>query len=127
MGGDRPWCMSAFNSRLIGVLVAVAIGLLPSLASAQSRNLIALERRWQALDEAEKYAEALPIAEMAVQLSEAERGPTHTGTANLLNNLGTLYESLGRYSEAETMLRRKFRHPSERPRCGSPGRVSELQ
>jgi hypothetical protein len=42
----------------------------------------------------------------SLQICETQLGPDHPATASSLNNLAALYESMGRYSEAEPLYLR---------------------
>jgi tetratricopeptide (TPR) repeat protein len=48
----------------------------------------------------------LPFPEKAVRLSEEEFGPDHPELATDLNNLATLYQAQGKYTEAEPLYER---------------------
>nr|NCS30880.1 tetratricopeptide repeat protein [Microcystis aeruginosa F13-15] len=50
-----------------------------------------------------KYNEAIPLAEQALAIRKQQLGDNHPSTATSLNNLAALYESQGRYSEAEPL------------------------
>ncbi len=78
----------------------------PLPAVAQSPELMAAYRQYQALEALGKYAEAEPFARQALELGEAEFGTDHTTYATLLNNLALLYDSQGRYGEAEPLYKR---------------------
>jgi len=56
-----------------------------------------------------KYAEAIPLAERVLQISETELGPSHPDTATNLNNLAGLYQAQGRYAEAEPLYQRALK------------------
>ena len=53
-----------------------------------------------------RFSEAVPLAEAALALAEAELGPEHRNTLTMVNNLASLYKNLGRYSDAEPLYRR---------------------
>jgi len=53
-----------------------------------------------------RHREAIPLAERALAISEAQLGPDHLSTATNLNNLAELYRSMGRYEEAEPLYQR---------------------
>ncbi|MCA1815362.1 MAG: CHAT domain-containing protein [Acidobacteria bacterium] len=55
---------------------------------------------------AAKYAEALPLAERALELGEKELGPEHTYVAYLLVEVGGVYSDKGNYAQAERLLKR---------------------
>jgi len=54
----------------------------------------------------DKYAEAIPIAETALEIREKALGNRHPEVALCLNYLGVLYKSLGNYSKAEYFYKR---------------------
>ena len=58
------------------------------------------------LDNAGRYSEAIPLAEHALAIREAQLGPDHPATASSLNDLAGLYDSMGRYGEAEPLYQR---------------------
>jgi len=53
-----------------------------------------------------RSGEAIPLAERALAIREAQLGAEHPDTASSLNNLASLYESMGRYREAEPLYKR---------------------
>jgi tetratricopeptide (TPR) repeat protein len=58
------------------------------------------------LYQAGKFTEAIPLAERALALGVKALGPEHLDVATSLNNLALLYESQGRYAEAEPLYKR---------------------
>ena len=52
------------------------------------------------------YKEAIKFARIALDLTEKQVGPNHQEVADILNDLGVLYESLGRNVEAEPLFKR---------------------
>jgi CHAT domain-containing protein/Tfp pilus assembly protein PilF len=73
----------------------------PRLLEAQSAFDEAMK-----LQEAGKYAEAIPKAEHALTLREATLGGAHLMVAANLNILGTLYSNQGEYARAEPLKQR---------------------
>jgi CHAT domain-containing protein/Tfp pilus assembly protein PilF len=53
-----------------------------------------------------RYAEAIPLAQKAVDILEKALGPEHIDVANSLNNLALLYLSMGNYAKAEPLYQR---------------------
>ena len=53
------------------------------------------------------YASAREYLRQAIGLQEARLGPTHPVLANILNNLGAIYEREGKPAEAEDCYRRR--------------------
>jgi tetratricopeptide (TPR) repeat protein len=89
----------------------VAILLLLALASP----LAAQEARWDQLTEQAtelreqgKDAEAIRVAEEAVQVAEATFGADHQNLALSLNTLGLMYDEQGKYAEAELLFKRSL-------------------
>ena len=110
--------------RILACILIAAI--IPSAAQAQSADeLAALNRQVVQLHRQGKYAAASALAEQVLAASERmlgtehpdtlrsalasyERvlGPEHPDTLISVNNLGLLYDALGRYGEAELLHRR---------------------
>ena len=67
---------------------------------------ISLNNLAMALASAGDYAEAEPLLQRALAISEKVRDPEHPLTATSLNNLGTLYRDQGRYAQAVPLLQR---------------------
>jgi CHAT domain-containing protein/tetratricopeptide (TPR) repeat protein len=55
-----------------------------------------------------KYAEAIPIAERAVDLARKRHGEEHTEFATAIAWLASVYRAQGRYAEAEPLYRRSL-------------------
>lgn len=53
-----------------------------------------------------KFAEAIPIAQESVELSETTFGPEHPGMAVSLGHLAILYDNMRDYAKAEPLYRR---------------------
>jgi len=53
-----------------------------------------------------RYADAEPLYERALEISESRRGPDNAGTAAILNKLARLYFRQSRYAEAEPRYKR---------------------
>ncbi len=83
-------------------------------ATASYREALALRNNDEAglnnlalaLLSAGDYAEAEPLLQRALTISEKTLGPEHPETAAGLNNLAGLYIGQGRYAEAEPLLQR---------------------
>jgi tetratricopeptide (TPR) repeat protein len=56
------------------------------------------------LYQAERYSEAIPIAEEAVAIYREQLGDNHPNVALSLNSLALVYEGQGRYGEAESLF-----------------------
>ncbi len=70
--------------------------------------LVALNQRISALYDAGKYAEAIPLAERALELTRSQRGPDHLDTATRMGWLALLYTSVDRTAEAEPLHQRSI-------------------
>ena len=55
-----------------------------------------------------KYAEAEPLYQRALRITETALGPDHPSVAIRLNNLALLYKTQGKYAEAEPLYQRSF-------------------
>ena len=73
---------------------------------AQADELQDAFDQYKALNEQGTYQEALPFAQEAVRLGEVKFGKDDKTTAIFLNNLGTLYDTLGDYDKAEPLIKR---------------------
>ena len=94
---------AALCGLVIGMgFLTVAVGVLP----ADAQDAAALNQRVSALLDAGKYAEALPLAQQAVESSEQAHGATHPAILPSLNNLALAYEATGAYPKAETVFLR---------------------
>jgi tetratricopeptide (TPR) repeat protein len=84
----------------------------------------ALNVRVVALVNAGKYANAEPVARVALDRGERSLGAEHPRTLASLNNLAALYQVQGRFGEAEPLLRRAF---ADRQRVLGTGHPDNLQ
>src|SRR5947207_12046554 len=73
---------------------------------AKPDDLSSLLGQARQLYEAGKYAEAVPLAQRAVELAEKRFGPEHPNVATSLNYLAELYHEQGRYAEAVPLPQR---------------------
>ncbi|RMH72917.1 MAG: tetratricopeptide repeat protein, partial [Cyanobacteria bacterium J007] len=71
--------------------------------SENSRSWETLNQQIVQLYQQGQYVAAIPLAERAVQLAQEQWGKEHPNVATSLNNLAGLYESQGRYAEAEPL------------------------
>ncbi len=94
---------------------AVCKQLVPHVQAIATRQAIALEtNEWaQLLGQTGhylynqgRYAEAEPLYQRALAISEQQLGPDHPAVATRLNNLAELYRDQGRYAEAEPLYLR---------------------
>ena len=102
------------------VLLALGLWILACPASsAADDDPDALNQQVNQLIEQGKYREAIPIAERAVEVSKRALGPEHRETADALNKLGFLFQTIGDYAKAEPpyrealQIRRKVLGPED--------------
>ena len=89
------------------LLVAMLAIAAPMAAQAQgAADIDALNKEVAALYGQGKYAEAIPLAKKALELTRAQKGPNHLDTAARTGWLALLYKVQGRYGEAEPLYRR---------------------
>ncbi|MCK5274990.1 MAG: tetratricopeptide repeat protein, partial [Alphaproteobacteria bacterium] len=69
--------------------------------SAQSMDSVHMYARFVELYAQGRNREALPFGEEAVRLGEQEFGAENPTVAKMIDSLGLLYASMGRYTEAE--------------------------
>jgi len=94
------------NAFLAGVLVVPLWILSMQNALSQMNDLAALNQRVIQLHQAGQNAEAILLAEKAVNLAQAKLGPDSKDTGKLLSVLGELYRETGRFAEAESALKK---------------------
>ena len=97
------------TDRLVGRILAAMLLVnccVGAPAIAQQREAAPLKKRIVELDHAGKYAEAIPLAERYLAITEKASGPGHAYVASFL--LGTLYLEQGRYADAEPLLKRSL-------------------
>jgi len=78
-------------------------------ATETDRSLVAvdqLNQRVAVLYQAERYEEAMPLAEQALAIGEEALGENHSLVFTSLNNLATLYQAQDSYTQAETLFQR---------------------
>lgn len=72
-------------------------------------TLAALRYRIHQLQRSAKFSKSIPLAQIALTLSEVFLGPAQPGTARSLNILATQYEYSGNYNKAEPLYRLSLR------------------
>jgi CHAT domain-containing protein/Tfp pilus assembly protein PilF len=87
-------------------LVILLLLLLPSPIAAQDARWSELIKQARALRSQGKYAEAIPVAEKAVQEAEHTFGADDKKLALSLSFLGIMLDDQGKYSEAEPLYTR---------------------
>src|SRR6187399_728957 len=87
--------------------IAVAFPLLANAVSDADR--IAVYREFRVQYDAKKYAEAQPLAERLVELTEAQYGSEELPLTNPLTNLATVHYKLGHYAAAIENYQRTLR------------------
>ena len=76
-----------------------------SNASAQMREIVEMNQQAQRLWMAGRNAEAIALAEKSIEKSKATLGANDKNTGILESQLGNFYREVGRYADAERMLR----------------------
>jgi CHAT domain-containing protein len=92
------------SSNRLALALCLAFAANVSLVAPSSAGLAADSTRINALGDAGKYSEAIPLAE--AMLANMEKGPPSKNLAGALNNLAHLYGEVGRDAEAEPMFKR---------------------
>jgi CHAT domain-containing protein/Tfp pilus assembly protein PilF len=87
-------------------VIVAGLGLAVGVPPVGAQDPAALNQRVSALLDAGKYADALPLAHQAVELSEQAHGATHPAIVPSLNNLALAYEATGAYAKAEPVFLR---------------------
>jgi CHAT domain-containing protein/Tfp pilus assembly protein PilF len=91
------------NRLALMICVALAAGISFG-APSSAEGLAAQSARIDALGNAGKYSEAIPLAE--AMLANLEKGPPTRDLAGAMNNLAQLYGDVGRDAEAEPLFKR---------------------
>jgi tetratricopeptide (TPR) repeat protein len=100
----RPLAKSPFVLLALGLLIlACPAGL------TEDDDPKALNQQVNQLIEQEKYQEAIPIAQRALEVAKRVRGPQRAETAVALNDLGFLYKKIGGYSKAVPLYQEALR------------------
>lgn len=84
----------------------IASGESVSPAANDEAKIVSLNQRVALLYKLGDYAEAIPVAQECVELSETVRGPDDPKTAMELNNLAEVYAGTGDYAKAEPLYER---------------------
>jgi tetratricopeptide (TPR) repeat protein len=85
------------------------ISLLAAVSSEDQSKIASLNKKVGQLYQAGKFAEAIPIAQKSLQLSEKTRGKDARDTATSLDDLGLLYIEMADYAKAEPLLQRSLK------------------
>ena len=91
-------------ARFVAAATLVLLACLPS--SAQEARWKELFAQAGQLKQQGKPVQALPVAQEAERVAEATFGPENAYTLASINRLATIYDDLGRYSEAEPLYKR---------------------
>jgi len=91
---------------VLATLIVASFIAWPTAASAQSREAAALEAQETALINAERYQEALPLAQRVLAISEATWGPDNPKTANSVFNVALINQYLGNDADAAALFQR---------------------
>ena len=88
------------------ILLVLSIG--PALGQQELKEVNELNRKVEKFSQAGKYAEAIPLAQRALELREQALEATHPGVAQSLNILAELYRNQGQYARAEPLFKRSL-------------------
>ena len=102
---------------LLGALLLVACLSVPTIAPAQNTNAAAFRAandRVVTLHQGSAHVMAIRLAEQILETAERVLGPEYPDTLVILNNLAFLYQSQGRYGEAEPLYRLALKAARER-------------
>ena len=88
---------------LIGLLGASSISNVFAQSSVELRDI---QMHVKEMFKHQRYREAVPYAQKAIHMSEAEFGAEHPTTATFVFNLAKLYRLQAQYEEAESLYRR---------------------
>lgn len=90
------------------VALIMVLSLCPVVASGQGKDdaITELMRKERQLYQAGRYADALPLAQSALEMSEKTLRPEDPDLAVALHNLAELYQALGKYAKAEFLYSR---------------------
>ena len=95
---------------ILGFLVlAIGLGSQEPVLSQSSEELREVQNKVKAMFKLHQYAEAVPYAEIAIQLSEEEFGNKHPTTAAFHFNLGKLYQLQSRFTDAQSLYERALK------------------
>src|SRR5258708_5019626 len=94
---------------VIAVLASALLAAMPITGQAQQgENPVELDNKANELQAGGKHAEAIPYTRRALEIEEGRSGPNHPNVAILLRKLAYLSSILGRYSDAEPLLKRSL-------------------
>ncbi len=109
------------------VLLAAAMTVVSAAAVAQSpAELPELYKRFTALYQAGKFAEAVAVEKRILTITEKARDPNDRGVAIVLSNLAVLYGNLGRFREAEPLYKRALAIQEKTLGADNPGVATTL-
>src|SRR6187397_2869011 len=94
---------------LMPTALAIAVAFPLAAFAVSDTERIAVYREFRAQYDAKKYAEAQPLAERLVALTEEQCGDEELALTNPLTNLATVYYKLGKYPEAIENYQRTLR------------------
>ncbi|HWN46982.1 MAG TPA: tetratricopeptide repeat protein, partial [Steroidobacteraceae bacterium] len=89
--------------------LAIAVAFPLAALAVSDTERIAVYREFRAQYDAKKYAEAQPLAERLVELTEAQYGSEELPLTNPLTNLATVHYKLGHYAAAIENYQRTLR------------------
>lgn len=103
----NPAAAQAFTPSQLADIMGRATGPAHGLSGRRgAEEALELNRRGGDLYQAGRYAEALPLAQKALEIREKAFGPIHPDVAASLHNLALLYQAMGDHAKAEPLFRR---------------------
>jgi tetratricopeptide (TPR) repeat protein len=94
---------------LMPTALAIAVAFPVAAVAVSDADRIAVYKEFRVQYDAKKYAEAQPLAERLVELTEAQYGSEELPLTNPLTNLATVQYKLGQYSAAIENYQRTLR------------------
>ncbi len=95
------------------LFVILSLAQIPSPLLGQVSNVdsllvaaLSLDAQVISLHQEDRYGEAIPLAERALEIREAAQGVDHLAVATSLNTLASLYHAEARYADAEPLFQR---------------------
>ena len=94
---------------LMPTVLAIAVAFPLAALAVSDADRIAVYKEFRVQYDAKKYAEAQPLAERLVELTEAQYGSEELPLTNPLTNLATIHYKLGHYAAAIENYQRTLR------------------
>ena len=110
---DGALCTNAadlINSLMFTIIACACFSTAPVIAddAQELQRANELNAKVLQLYKVGKYDQAIDKGKEALAIYERVLGPVHPRVASALNNLASLYKSINRYAEAESLFRRSL-------------------